>query len=169
MLRSEVEKKIKELRLRFPHPPMRLLNAEGTSGDYIDNSKNCYMCFNVERAEDCAYIYDEIVDLKDCFDCTHIQDCQFCYNLMSAYKCYNVDSSWWMVNCHDCEYGICNNGCNDCFGCINVIRKEFYILNQPYSKGNYFKKVAEIKMDLSKKKLHGKYLVMDAVELAQTL
>ncbi len=167
--RLEIEKKVQSLRLNYSHPPMRLLNAENTFGDYVENAKNCYMAFDAEKIEDCFYVYDEIVGLKDCTDCTHIQDCQFCYNLMSAYQCYNVDSSWWIVNCRDCEYGFCNNGCSNCFGCVNIRRKEYYILNKPYSKDGYFKKTREIKADLGKRGLYGKYLIMDAVELAQTL
>ena len=115
------------------------------------------------------YVYDEISGLKDCVDCTHIQDCQLCYGLMSAFNCYNVDSSWWAVDSTDCKYGMCILQFKNCFGCVNLKRKEFHILNKPYSKENYFKKVAEIEDDLRAKGLYGKYLLMDAVELARAM
>lgn len=166
---SEIKRRIDALRLVFVHPPMHTTNSENCFGDYILNSKNCFMCFNVEKCEDSAYLYDEMYEIKDCFDCTHIHRSQLCYNLMSADQCYNVDSSWWMANCRDCVFGICNNGCSNCFGCVNIKRREFHILNQPYSKEDYFKKVAEIKDDLTKRGLYGKYLVSDALELAKTL
>lgn len=156
-------------RARFPHPPMHILNSENCIGDYILNSKNCFMAFNAEKSQDCAYVYDEILQLKDCVDCTHIQDSEFCYNLMSAYDCYNVDSSWWAVGSRDCEYGFCILQCANCFGCVNLKYKKYHILNKPYSKEEYDKKVREIKDVLRKNNQHGKYLLMDAVELVKTL
>lgn len=169
MAPSQIRAKLEQLRLSFPHAQMHMLNCENVFGDYIKNSRNCYMCFHVEGAQDCAYMYDEIVNTKDCFDCTHIQDCELCYNTMSASECYNVDCSWWTTGSSDCMYCFCLQGSKNCFGCVYAQHKEFYILNQPYQKTEYFKKVAEIKDDLNKKGLHGKYLVMDAVELARTL
>lgn len=167
--RAEITKKLQELRLHSTHPPMHLLNCENTFGDYVQNTKNCYMCFNAEHVHDGGYLYDEITKLKDCYDCDHVGESENCYQLMSAYQCYNVDFSWWMVNCRDCEFGFCNNGCSHCFGCVNVRRKEYHILNQPYPKEEYVKKVLEIKNDLHQRGLYGKYLLMDAVELSRTL
>lgn len=157
------------LRGSYAHPPMHSWNNEQSFGEYIKNCKNCFMCFNGEKAEDCAYIYDEVYNLKDCVDCSHVTNSQLCYNSMSMDNCYNVDFSWWMVNCRDCMFGFCNNGCSNCFGCINLQRKEFFILNAAYTKESYFKKIAEIKDDLAKKKLFGGYLIIDAVELSKTL
>ena len=127
------------------------------------------MAFHAEKSQDCGYIYDEIVNLKDCWDCTHIQDCQNCYNLMSAFNCYNVDSTWWAVDSSDCAYGFCVLSSQNCYGCVYLKRKQYHILNKPYQKEEYFKKIAEIEADLRARGLHGKYLVMDAVELARTL
>mgnify|MGYP001575667443 CR=1 FL=1 len=52
---------------------------------------------------------------------------------------------------------------------LYLSRKEFHVLNKPYTKDEYFKKTAQLKDELIKRKLHGKYLVMDAVQLAKTL
>lgn len=166
---AELGKKMHELRANFPHPPMHSISSENVFGDYIQNSKNCYMCFHTENAQDCGYLYDEMVDIKDCFDCTHIQNCELCYNLGSASECYNVDCSWWTTNSRDLMYCFCVQASHDCFGCVYLQRHGYCILNKQYSKEEYFKKMAEIKDDLRKKGLHGKYLVMDAVELARRL
>lgn len=166
---AEIHGKTEFLRRNFPHPSMHLTNCENCFGDYIKNSKNCYMGFSIEKCEDCMYVYDEVVGLKDCVDCTHMQNNQLCYNLMSAADCYNVDSSWWAVNCRDSKYCFCIQGCSDCFGCVYLQRKQYHILNKPYKKEEYFKLVMELEGDLKKRKLHGKYLVTDAVELARNL
>ena len=166
---DEIYAKVEKLRENFTHPALHISNSENTFGDYIIGSKNCYMGFNIEKCQDCAYLYDEIVNLKDCYDSTHTTNCELCYGLMSADKCYNVNNSWWIVDCRDCEYGFCNLGCNNCFGCVNMKRREYCILNQQYTKDEYIKKVAEIKENLKKQGLYGKFLLMDAVELTKTL
>lgn len=166
---EEIRKRMEPLRLQFPHPPNHFINSENVTGDYIMNSKNCFMCFHTDQAQDGAYLYDEMVDVKDCFDCTHIQNCELCYNLMSASECYNVDCSWWATNSRDCMYCCCIQGSKNCFGCVYVQRREYSILNKQYSKEEYFKEVAKIKINLAKKGIHGNYLVMDAVELAKSL
>lgn len=127
------------------------------------------MLFNGEKSQDSSYCFDEAINLKDCIDCDHVTNCELSYNSMSIDACYNVNCSWWVVNSNNCEYGFCNIGCSNCFGCVNVKRKEYNILNKQYSKEEYFKKTGEIKEDLRKRGLYGKFLIMDAVELSKTL
>lgn len=169
MTEAEISARIEQLRENFPHPASHFISCENVSGDYIKNSKNSFMCFHMEGAQDSGYCYDEMVNVKDCVDCTHIQDCELCYNLMSASECYNVNSSWWTTNSSDCDYCFCVQNSKNCFGCAYIQRKEFHILNKPYSKEEYFKLRAEIIEDLKKRGIHGSYLPMDAVELAKTL
>jgi hypothetical protein len=40
--------------------------------------------------------------------------------------------------CRDCV------GCNNCFGCVNLKNKSYYIFNQAYSKEEYIKKLKEL-------------------------
>lgn len=167
--REEIMRKTDALEVQSVHPFMHVLNSENVWGDYIANSKNCFMCFYVENSEDSAYLYDEIYNLKDCVDCTHIHNSELCYNLMSADHCYSVNCSWVMTNCRDCDYCIWSIGCSNCFGCVNIKRKEYYILNKQYTKEEYYKRVAAMKEDLKRRELHGNYLVADAIELAGTL
>lgn len=158
-----------KLRKTFPHPYAHVIGCENSFGDYLFNAKNCYMCFNAEKSQDSIYCFDEATELKDCVDCSHVLNSELVYNSVSIAGCYNINCSWWAVNSNNCEYGFCNIGCGNCFGCVNIKRREYNILNQQHSKEDYFKKTAEIKDDLRKRGLHGKYLVMDAVELAKTL
>jgi hypothetical protein len=167
MPKEEVRAKVQKLREEMPHPALNTIGSENVFGDYVTNSKNCYMCFNAEKAEDSGYLFDEISNMKDCYDCDHVTNSELMYNSMSVDSCYNVNCSWWMVNCRDCEFGFCNQNCNDCFGCVYMQRHTYCILNKQYSKEEYFKKVAEIKGDLRKRELYGKFLLMDAVEMAK--
>lgn len=166
---AEIYAQTEELRKTFAHPCAHNSGSENTVGDYMYNSKNCFMCFNGGKSKDCLYCYDEALSSKDCTDCSHVLQSELVYNSMSIDNSYNVNCSWWVVNSNNCEYGFCNNGCSNCFGCVNVMRREYNILNRPYSKDDYFKKVDEIKRDLSAKGLYGKFLIMDAVELAKNL
>ena len=49
--------------------------------------------------------------------------------------------------------------CKDCFGCISLHRKQYYILNKPYSKEEYFKQVAELKDQLRTQGIYGQMLI----------
>src|SRR5207244_4175186 len=42
-------------------------------------------------------------------------------------------------------------GCKDCFMSVNLVQKQYYIFNKPYSKEEYFKKLKEY--DLGSRKV----------------
>lgn len=169
MSADSIEKKLEALRLKFAHPALHVTSCENVVGDYLVNCKNCFMCFNGEKARDLVYGYDELLNLKDSVDCDHVCNGELMYNCVSADSCYNVNGSWWMMNCNNCEYGFCNRGCSDCFGCVNVSQRKYNILNKQYTKEEYVRMLAEIKEDLKKRSLYGKFLIADAVELSRTL
>ena len=55
-----------------------------------------------------------------CHDCSHCQDSRGCTGSAYLVQC---------ASCSDCTY---------CTGCVGLNRKEFHILNQPYSRTEYF-------------------------------
>jgi hypothetical protein len=57
----------------------------------------------------------------------------------------------------DLEYCELIANSKNCFGCVGLNHKEFYILNQPYSREDYFKRVAEIKDQLKREGSYGRW------------
>lgn len=135
-----------ELSKKVPHQPVFSLHTTLVNSEYtnlVTNLKNCYLIFNSDYNENCAY-GTEIESSKDCFDCLMIDNCELSYesiNCQKSYRAiYTIDSEacsdiWFSKNCV---------GCSNCFGCVNLRNKKYHIWNEPYSEEDYHKKVKEI-------------------------
>ncbi|MAF79915.1 hypothetical protein CL629_02445 [bacterium] len=66
-----------------------------------------------------------------------------------AYETYNSDNvhntkfTWFSEECFDSSFLFDCKGCSNCFGCINLRNKKYYIWNEPYSKKEYEQKMQE--------------------------
>lgn len=161
---KEIYRKLYEIMLETPRIAFHGKGNQNAFGDYVYNSKNCYMAFDIKKCQDCYYIYDEVVSDKDCVDCSHIHFSELCYDCMTVDSSYNCSHSFWLVNCRDCEYCYTCTSCINCFGCTDIKHKQFYILNKPFEKEKYFMKIAEIKKDLAEKNLANENLLYLALK-----
>lgn len=133
-------------------------NNQNCFGDYISNSKNCFMSFNSYECEDATYTQD-VIRTKDSMDIMFSDGTELCYECFSlGLRTYNCNFCSYVRGCADCEYGELLFSCKNCFGCVALQNKQYYILNQLYSREDYFKKVAEIKTELKEKNLYGRHL-----------
>ena len=103
----------------------------------IIDCKNVNKSFEVDRSENCRYIYGGL-DLKDCIDIYHVgTNTELCYELQGCTR---------VSNCHFCHlcydnmnvmYGdTCQNSQN-LFGCVSIKKGEYMIFNKKYSKEDY--------------------------------
>ncbi len=122
---------------------INMVNSE-YSGN-ADGLKNCYLMFNSNHTEDSAY--GNGVDFSaHCYDNSHIQKGQLCYG------------SFWLTNCNQVHFSSrCEDsanlwfsrdcaGCSDCFGCANLRRKKYCIFNVQYSKEEYERRLADMRL-----------------------
>lgn len=169
--KEEYVKKIKELKIDAsffeefqklkeitPRLYSHVLDNENSSGDYLYHCKNSFYCFDGKDLEDSAYMTSSI-GCKDCIDMANsYYGCELSYEVMSSIELYNSNYSNFCYHCRDMEYcEYCFNSSN-CFGSFYLQHKQFYIFNEPYTKGEYFKKVAEIKDAMRKDGTYGKHL-----------
>jgi CxxC-x17-CxxC domain-containing protein len=122
------------------------------TGEYVYESKNTKESFLVSGAEDCKYVqYLSLKGAKDCFDYTG-----WGADSSLLYECYIVGegaynnrfSSECWPNAMNIEYSYyCVQG-KDCFGCVNLKRKQYCILNKQYTKEEYFKLKDKILTDM---------------------
>jgi len=156
--REAAMKKFERVKASAPHRALHMMNSENCAGDYVNDCKNCFACFNVYTCEDCAYCVD-VIRTKDSLDLTFSDGTELCYECFSlGLSTYNCNFSNYIRTCSDCEYcELCFN-CKHCFGCVGLQSKEFYILNQPYSREAYFKKAGEIKAQMLADGSYGKHL-----------
>ena len=136
--------RFRELLYAVPWPSRNVLRI--IDSDYSNNAsdiKNCYLCFNIGRGEDSAYLVDAL-NQKNCFDITSTTNAELCYDGMAVRDCYKVFYSVTCEKCHEVWLSRDCTGCTHCFGCANLRNKQYYIFNEPYSKEAYFVELERI-------------------------
>ena len=127
---------------------------KNVTGEYIYESKNTHDGYLVSGAEDCRFVqYLSIKGSRDCYDYTGWGN-----DSSLLYECYIVgEGAYNNKFCAECwpesmnvEYSFyCIQG-KDCFGCVNLKRKSYCILNKQYTKEEYFKLKEKIISDMKK-------------------
>jgi len=140
-------KRLKKLSIKYPRRRVASLKTENCPyGNYITNCANSYWIFDGIGDEDSAYLYQSKF-CKGSLDMDQAYECEFCYSGKGAfsYQCSHVDLCSHSRDCHycfRCEY------CEHCWGCVNLNKAKYCILNKQYSKEEYFEKINEIKTEL---------------------
>lgn len=96
---------------------------------FCNASQNCYRCTHCNRCRDCA-------ECTHCVDCVTCRACAYC---VQSELCTGSAYLTLSKNCSDCTY---------CFGCVGLSKKDFHILNQPYSRREYFQIVKHLQDEL---------------------
>ena len=117
-----------------------LINSEYTN--FVSNLKNCYLIYNSDYDENCMY-GSEIESSKDCVDNTMIDGCEQSYGNVNCQKCSKIFFSTDCSDSSDVWFSYDLVGCMNCFGCVGLRNKNYYIFNQPYSRENYQEKIKE--------------------------
>jgi hypothetical protein len=129
------------------------LNVNST-GDFIYESKNTKDAYMVSGAEDSRYLQMLAMEgTKSCYDYTNWGD-----GAENLYECLTVGMGasgnkfcvqCWpnAINNEYCTYTIQSK---DCFGCVNLKRKQYCILNKEYSKEEYYALREKIVDDMKK-------------------
>lgn len=151
--RETLQKKFLEMAEKAPRISSHSMKAENVFGDFIYESKNCYGCFDIVYAEDCFYMYDSGAAKNSCDMLLSSGDLN--YEMVQCEdKCYNCNFCLDCTTCRDSEFLSYCFHCQNCFGCVTLQRKEFHILNKPYSKEEYFHQVREIKNQLKERRIY---------------
>ncbi len=115
------------------------------NSDYCNEAgrlKNAYLCFDADFVEDSAYLV-KVTNVKNSFDSHEIVDDELCYECVMVYKSYQTFYSVDCESCVDVWFSKGLRGCTNCFGCVNLRGKSYYFFNEPMSKGEYEKRLAE--------------------------
>jgi hypothetical protein len=117
-----------------------LINCEDVSGDNLTNCRNCQDCFDITGpAEDLYHVYLAGYGAKDwasCSTCGH--NGELYVECMGSFGGTNVGFSTYSWTSSDILYSDTVTNCRNLFGCTNMQRAEFCILNKQYSEEQYF-------------------------------
>jgi len=117
--------------------------------DYVYFSKNCHYCFDGFWLVD--GLYCNICWGNKLVDCHAVTQSQLCYECVDCNNCYSSTNLLNCNACKGCHFSAFLNSCSDCFGCVALTHKKYCIFNKQYTKDEYFKKVKEIKKEISSK------------------
>ncbi|MES2930942.1 MAG: hypothetical protein V4665_04130 [Patescibacteria group bacterium] len=113
-----------------------------TTGDFVYESKNTKDGYMISGAEDCRYVQMLTMGpTKSSYDYTNWGN-----GAENLYECLTVGEGAYnnkfcvqcWPNAMDNEYCLYAIQAKDCFGCVNLKRKQYCILNKEYSKEEYF-------------------------------
>ncbi len=143
----------KELQNKVPRPFLNnLAGGMMTNSEYTNCAgelKNCYLVYGAMRDEDCAYSH-YINDSRWCFDNLYCIKSENCYDCLDIENCYNLQYSQSCIGCRDSMFLFDCRNCSDCIGCIGLRNKQYYILNKPYTKEEYFKEKEKLALHTRK-------------------
>lgn len=132
-----------KLQAKVPHPHQS--GTHNTNCDWSDDvwsSKNCYLCRSILDCEETNYCY-RTFGCKNSVDLVFSFDTELSYDSAYLFKCYNVKYAFDARNSMDSAFLYDCRNVQHCFMCWNLRSKQYHILNQPYSKEEYLKKLKE--------------------------
>jgi len=149
----KVEKNIYDFWDKFPRKYMYERMNSNVSGSYVYNSKNAKNCYQAVSVEDGAYSqFITLPTFRDAYDITEWGNgLEFCIDSVSIGEgVYEIKySDGVFKNSREVEYSMYGIGIKNCFGCINLRKKEYCILNKQYSKEEYEKLRLQIIDDMN--------------------
>jgi len=130
-------------------PKVALIYVRSVNSEYVNisaDNKNCYMLVESSNNEGCTHCYwiqqcRDLVDVSFSHQTELSYECDDCYNgyrLLYSKGCHDCHNSYFLYDCR---------GCSDCVGCINLRNRQYHVFNQPFSRENYAKFVADARLD----------------------
>lgn len=136
---ESLRKRFQQFILSQPRKFGEIVNAPGSSGNYISDAKNCRNVFHCYDSEDSRYGVHIWRGAKDCMDTdTAGRGAELIYNSMNA----GIDTSHY-IGCAICwtcsfmEYSYYCFNSNNCIGSVGLRKKNYCILNRQYDKNDF--------------------------------
>ncbi len=151
----KLEAQAKEIWSAVPRKDRLMLKTVNSSGHVLYESKNAKNCWWGEKVEDCKNAYIS-ADIKDSQDVSMLGWSELCYEVGHAMGLYNSKFSAYTImsgeggNSSNLEYCFGTWSSSNCFGCVNLSKAEYCILNEQYTKKEYEKLRAEIVEQMEK-------------------
>lgn len=133
---SELKEKAQDIALQVPHRAHRVIQSLRSTGDDLNQTKNCQSCFVLRESENVKYGAFGSV-LKDSMDLNFADNSELVYessNIEQNYlKLFSL-TSWFSREVSYCD--LCFSAQN-LFACVGIRSKQYCILNKQYTKGEY--------------------------------
>jgi len=108
----------------------------------VGYARQCYLLFMANHCQNCFYGYI-VTQSTDCSDSSFINSCERSYDLFHGFKNYQLIHAQFTVSSNNSSFLWQCTNCQNCFLSVNLRNKNHYILNVPYTAGEYARKVKE--------------------------
>lgn len=135
----QLKEHFEQFKLQFPQKYIHGVNNENVTGDYLNNCKNSFQCFDSPNLWDCKYVFQAFDPLKDSMDIQECGDGERMYeSCFVGYSTYDVKfSSHALGEPTDIQYCVYTPHTSHLFGCVGARKKQYCILNKQYSEEEY--------------------------------
>ena len=141
---KEAQETFRDVYLKSIHRYANIVNSPGSTGDSVNNSKDCKFCFDIfHDVENGKYLFSALLT-KDCYDGNGIYKNEVSYELVDANVGSSNLASITIYDSNHVQYSINCHGSSNLFGCIGLRSKQYCILNKQYSKEEYEKMISKI-------------------------
>lgn len=156
---EEAKEKFSAHVLKYPRRENQNLKTVNSSGNYLLETKDCDMCFEVEGAENVKYDFSS-KDIKDSMDVLgHGRKAELMYEAVGAGIGQRIIATWWSENSTNIEYSFAITGSvSDCVGGVALKNAKFMILNKQYEEAEYRKVREHIVNELKSLGIYGSFL-----------
>lgn len=157
--REKMLQKIREFSQKFPRRSTFQVNCEHCTGNHLKNCKNLTMAFEGYGAEDSKYMSNFPGEVHHCYDFDGAASIEWSAEVISSglatSQIFACDHLWKGAN--EVYYSSYCSVNKHLFGCINLRRKEYCILNKQYSKTEYEALMPKIIEHMSQTKEWGEF------------
>ncbi len=156
----EEQQKFLTLSQNFPIKYLFGKNNENSTGNFLNNTKNCQDCYFTTNAEDLEHCVWVDGGKTSFFYCMYGNGSELIYNSISC-----GDEAYNLKFCMECWPGAYNleycmytgYGSSHCFGCMGLKKKSYCILNKQYSKNDYLQLSSQIKAQMRNNGEYGRF------------
>ncbi len=134
---QEALQELRKMREASTHRNANIVNCEEVTGDYIESSKNCHDCYDVNGSHDCRYLTVGVA-AKDCFDCSNMYvKPELGYATLGTIETYHTAYCLYVFHSQNILLSEFCFHCKDLFGCSGLTRKQYCIFNTQFTKEEY--------------------------------
>ncbi len=145
----DLDKKTKELHLKYPNKFIHGSKNVNVVGDDIYNSKNIKDSYSIKDGEDLRYCqFLDFENTQDCYDYSVLGiNTRLIYESLGCGRgLNNVKFSFHCFpDCRELEYCLNCGSSSNLFACVGLRHKQYCILNKQYTKKEYEELVPKIK------------------------
>ncbi len=135
---EKIKKEFWKHSLIFPRKYANIKNIVNSTGDYLEQTRNCRYSFSIIDAENVCYAFHSPTGAKDCYDIDHCAlGISEVYELHSAFRDNRVFFCNRVYDSHNVSYSDDVYNSNYIFACAGLRKKSYCVFNKQYSKEEY--------------------------------